>query len=59
MLLTCALMQTNHSATARRKFNELFIQFDNVTTACQFHNAKLDSLTCINDALSLEASVNP
>jgi len=43
---------------ASRKLNELFVQFDNVTTACQFHNAILDSLTCINDALSSEASVN-
>jgi len=45
------------SLTARRKLDELFAQFDNVTTACQFHNAILDSLTCINDALSSEASV--
>jgi len=44
--------------TARRKLNELFGQFDNVTTACQFHNAILDSLTCTNDALSSEASIN-
>jgi len=44
--------------TARRKLNELFVQFDNVTTACQFHNAVLDSLTCINDALSSEETVN-
>jgi len=44
--------------TARRKLNELFAQFDNVATACLFHNAILDSLTCINDALSSEASVN-
>jgi len=46
------------SLTARRKLDELFAQFDNVTTACLFHNAILDSLTCINDTLSLEASVN-
>jgi len=38
--------------TARRKLHELF---DNVTTARQFHNAILDSLTCTNDALSSEA----
>jgi len=25
--------------TTRRKLNELFAQFDNVTPACQFHNA--------------------
>jgi len=37
--------------TARRKLNELFAQFDNVTIAFQFHNAILDRLTCINDAL--------
>jgi len=43
---------------ARRKLNELFVQFDNITTAWQFHNAIPDSLTCINDALSFEASVN-
>jgi len=30
---------------ARRKLNELFSLFDNVTTACQFHSAILDSLT--------------
>jgi len=29
---------------ARRKLNELSVQFDNVTTACQFYNAILDSL---------------
>jgi len=46
------------ASTARRKLNELFVQFDNVTTACQFHNAILDSLTCMNDALSSEASAN-
>jgi len=44
--------------TTRRKLNELFVQFDNVTTACQFHNAILDSLNCLNDVLSSEASVN-
>jgi len=44
--------------TARRKLNEVFAQFDNVTTACQFHKAILDSLTCISDALSSEVSVN-
>jgi len=44
--------------TARRKLNELFAQIDNVTTACQLHNAILDSLTCISDALSSEVSVN-
>jgi len=44
--------------TARRKLDELFVQFDNVTTVCQFHNAIPDSLTCTNDALSSEASVN-
>jgi len=44
--------------TAHLKLNELFAQFYNVTTACQFHNAVLDSLTCINDALSTHASVN-
>jgi len=32
--------------TARRKLKELFVQFDNATTACQFCNAILDSLTC-------------
>jgi len=44
--------------TARRKLNELFVQLDNVTTACQFYNATLDSLNCLNDALSSEASIN-
>jgi len=47
--------------TAHRKLNEPFAQFDNVTTAssaCQFHNSILDSLTCINDAVSSEASIN-
>jgi len=44
--------------TARRKLNELLAQFDNVTTTCQFHNAILDTLTCICDALSSEAYVN-
>jgi len=44
--------------TARHKLNELFVQFDNVTTACQFHNAILDSPNCVNDAQSSEASVN-
>jgi len=44
--------------TPRRKLNELFVQLDNVTTARQFHNAILDSLTCMNDALSSEASAN-
>jgi len=44
--------------TARRKLNELFVQFDNVTTACQFYNAILDSLNCLSDALSSEASIN-
>jgi len=44
--------------TARRKLVYLFAQFDNVTTACQFHNATLDSLiTCLN-VLSTAASVN-
>jgi len=41
--------------TARRKLNELFVQSDNVTTACQFYN---DILSCLNDALSSEASIN-
>jgi len=44
--------------TACRKLNELFAQFDNVTTACQFHKAIIDSLTCLSDALSLKTSVN-
>jgi len=44
--------------TACRKLNELFVQFDNVRTACQFHNAILDSLNCLNDALSSGASAN-
>jgi len=44
--------------TAHRKLSELLVQFDNVTTYCQFHNAILDSLTCTNDALSSEASVD-
>jgi len=43
--------------TTRCKLNELFVQFDNVTTACQFCNAILDSLNCLNDALSSEASI--
>jgi len=36
--------------TASRELNELFVQFDNVATACQFHNAILNSLTCLNNA---------
>jgi len=44
--------------TARRKLNELFALFDNVTTACQFHNTIIDSLPCLSDALSLKTSVN-
>jgi len=44
--------------TTRCKLNIICVQFDNVTTARQFHNAILDSLTCINDALSSKASVN-
>jgi len=36
------------SLTARRKLDEQFAQFDNVTTACQFYNAILDSLTLTN-----------
>jgi len=44
--------------TARRKLNEVFVQFDNVTAACQFYNAILDSLNCLNDDLSSEASIN-
>jgi len=47
--------------TVRRKLNELFVQFNNVTTACQFHNANLYLIVshdCMNDTLSLEASVN-
>jgi len=36
--------------TARRQLNELFVlQFDNVATAFQFHNAIPDSLNCFND----------
>jgi len=31
---------------------------DIVTTACQSYNATLDSLNCLNDALSSEASIN-
>jgi len=27
------------SSTARRRLDELFAQFDNITTACQFYNA--------------------
>jgi len=42
--------------TARRKLNELFVQFDNVTTACQFHDAILDSLTCTNDFFELRGN---
>ena len=30
--------------TARRKSNKLIVQFNNVSTACQFYNAILDSL---------------
>jgi len=43
--------------TTSHKLNEVFTQFDNVTAACQFHKAisLLDSLTCINDALSFDA----
>jgi hypothetical protein len=44
--------------TARRKLNDLFVQFNNVTTACQFYNAILDSLNCLNDASRSEASIN-
>jgi len=44
--------------SARHKLNELLVQFDIVTTACQFHYAILDRLTCTNDALSSEASVD-
>jgi len=43
--------------TVRRKLNELFVQFDNVTTTCQFYNATLDSLNRLNDALSSQASM--
>jgi len=35
------------SLTARGELDELFAQFDNVTTACQFNNAILDSFTCL------------
>jgi len=35
-----------------RKLNEVFVQFDNVTTACQFHTAILDSHNCLNNVLS-------
>jgi len=41
--------------TAHRQLNELFVQFDNAATACQFYNAIHDSLNCLNDALSSEA----
>jgi len=34
--------------TARRKLDELFTQFVNVTTTCQFHNSILNSFTCSN-----------
>jgi len=45
--------------TARRKLDErILAQFDNVTTARQFHNVILDSLTCIYDALCSEAYIN-
>jgi len=43
--------------SARCKLDELFAQFDNVTTACPFHNAILDSLSCLN-VLSSEVIVN-
>jgi len=43
---------------ARRQSNELFVQFDNVATACQFHNAIYDSLNCLNDASSSEAPLS-
>ena len=33
--------------TARRKLNKLFLQFNNVTTACQFYNAIIDSLNFV------------
>jgi len=39
------------SLIARCKLDEFLAQFDNVgliTTACQIHNAILDSLTCTN-----------
>jgi len=45
------------SLTTRRKLDEIFSQFDYVTTAWQFHNAIFDNLACIN-LLSSEASVN-
>ena len=35
------------ASTARRKLNELFLQFNNVTTAYQFYNAILDSLNFV------------
>jgi len=44
--------------TARRELNELFVQFDNFATACQFYNAIHDSLNCLNDASSSEAPIS-
>jgi len=44
--------------TARHQLNELFVQFDNVATACQFYNAINDSLNCLNDASSSEAPIS-
>jgi len=45
--------------TARRKLIELFVQFDNVIQLhVSFIMLYLNGLTCTNDALSLEASVN-
>jgi len=44
--------------TARRQLYELFVQFDNVATACQFRNALHDSLNCLNDALSSEVPLS-
>ena len=32
------------SINARRKLDELFARYDNVTTACQLHNVMYDSL---------------
>ena len=44
--------------TARRKLNEQFVQFNNVTTACQFYNAILDSLNLFKWCFEFRSTYN-
>jgi len=44
-------------ASRVNQLNELFVQFDNVATACQFYNAIHDSPNCLNDASSSETHI--